>query len=188
MNRLFLTSILVLSTIAQAKAILPKEKLGEADYKALSGMNEDRKIEVRLISEGKIEEHCQELRELGVEIIGLEGERIAIKTTVEKLNKLSGLDWIAWIEKDGKEKKTRSASKPVIPSVISAQILCDNPPADYQTQIQAIGVRITRVEANVIEVEADTYEQLNRIAQLSYVMRIGNIMEIPVLEKEKEKE
>ncbi|MFH0774029.1 MAG: hypothetical protein V2A53_00845 [bacterium] len=44
MNRLFLTSILVLSTIAQAKAILPKEKLGEADYKALSGMNEDRKI------------------------------------------------------------------------------------------------------------------------------------------------
>ncbi|MFH0774030.1 MAG: hypothetical protein V2A53_00850 [bacterium] len=142
---------------------------------------------MRLISEGKIEEHCQELRELEIEIIGVEGEKIAIKTSVERPNKLSGLDWIAWIEKDGKENKTRSASNAVIPSVISAQILCDNPPADYQTQIQAIGVRI-KVEANVIEVEADTYEQLNKVAQLSYVMRIGNIMEIPVLEKEKEKE
>lgn len=186
MNKPILVSILVLSTIAIAKVSLPQNKISKEDYKALSRMDGDREVEVRLVYEGDTQKYQQELQESGVEIIAVEGDRIAIRTTLLKLNKIASSDWIAWIEMEKKEKKTRSGSKSATPSVISAQILCDNPPTDYQTQIQGIGIRITKVEGNVATIETDTYDQLHKIANLSYVMRIANIMEIPVLPKEKE--
>jgi len=198
MNRLILTSIMVLITVATAVAevSLPKDKFSQHDYNTLIRLNKDREVEIwiriqKAENRGQI---IEELQQLGVNIVGTEEDKIIIRTTVEKLNKVASSDEIILIEKEGKEpkvKRARAVSKSDSTSIIQAQVLCDNPPQDYQTQIQDLGAKIIKIENNIVDIEVVGYEILNKIGHLNYVMRIGNIREIlvpEVIKKDKKKD
>lgn len=185
MNRLILTSILILmlTSIAYAEILLPEDKLSEQDYNTLSRLDEDTEVEVSIRIQ-KTENRGQiieELQEAGINIIGTSKDMITIRTAVGRLNKIASSEWIMLIEKEGKESKTKGAralSKPTSPSIIQAEVVCDNPPSDYQAQIQDSGAKILKIEGNIVEIEVEGEEQLNKIGHLNYVMRIGNVREV----------
>ncbi|MEK7275105.1 MAG: hypothetical protein AAB110_07600 [Candidatus Desantisbacteria bacterium] len=188
MTRLILASILIftLSATSFAEVSFPMDKFSKQDYDTLSSLNEDTEVDVRLVCSGNIEQCQTQLWEAGVTIIGVSEDRITIRTTVDKLNKIASSDWIILIEKEGMEQETGEARAPSLksnlPLIIHAQIICDNPPIDYQSQIQNIGAKIIGVEGNVVDIESANYEILNNIGHLNYVMQIDSIRELPALD------
>ncbi len=188
MHRLILASTLIftLSATSFADGSFPMDKFSKQDYDTLSSLNEGTEVEVRLVCSENIDQCQTQLQEAGVTIIGVSEDRITIRTTVDKLNKIASSDWIILIEKEGKEQGTGGARAPSLksslPLIIHAQISCDNPPIDYQSQIQNIGARIIGVEGNLVDIEAANYKILNKIGHLNYVMRIDNIREMPAFD------
>jgi hypothetical protein len=153
----------------------------------LSRLKEDTEVEVclRIQSTEDKGQIIKELQEAGVNIISDSGDKIIIRTSVGRLNKIASCDEIMLIEKEGKEpgaKRGRALSKPAPPSIIQAKVVCDNPPADYQIQIQDRGAKIIKIEDNIVNIEMVGYEILNKIGHLNYVMRIDDIKEVPAFD------